>query len=81
MHDGRQKWRPLLHINSGMAKIEDHQEIEDRHAKILAAVQPLSRNFPSKNLTQIDHSYATRKSSLVLMLIPEWANTLSLIHI
>ena len=33
MHDGRQKWRPLLHINSGMAKIEDHQEIEDRHAK------------------------------------------------
>ena len=51
---GVRNWRPLLHINSGMAKIEDHQEIEDRHAKILAAVQPLSRNFPSKNLTQID---------------------------
>ena len=72
---GVRNWRPLFYINSGMAKIEDHQEIEDRHAKILAAVQPLSRNFPSKNLTQIDHSYATRKSSLVLMLIPEWANT------
>ena len=52
---GVRNWRPLLHINSGMAKIEDHQEIEDRHAKILAAVQPLSRNFPSKNLTQLEN--------------------------
>jgi len=54
---------------------EEHQEIEDRHKKILAAVQPLSRNIPSKNLTEVDSSYATRKSSIVLMLIPEWANT------
>jgi len=49
-------------------------ELPDRERNILETVKQFSRKVPRKNLTTVDHSYAVRKSSLVLMLIPEWAN-------
>lgn len=49
-------------------------DLPDRERKILEAVKPLSRQVPRKNLTVIDHSYAIRNSTLILMLVPEWAN-------
>lgn len=55
--------------------MDNYEDLDIRQRRILEAVAPLSRNVPRKNLTTIDNSYATRETSLILMLIPEWANT------
>lgn len=48
---------------------------DDKDTKMLRAVMPLARKVMRKNLTSINYDYATRKSSIVFVLIPEWANT------
>lgn len=47
----------------------------DKDVMMLEAFAPLARKVPRKNLTSISLDYATRKSSIVFVLIPEWANT------
>jgi hypothetical protein len=42
---------------------------------MLQAFAPYARKVPRKNLTTITVDYATGKSSIVFLLIPEWANT------
>lgn len=61
-----------MDINTDM---DNYEDLDIRQRKILEAVAPLSRKVSRKGLTTIDDSYATRESSLILMLIPEWANT------
>lgn len=52
-----------------------NEEPLDRESRMLQAFAPYARKVPRKNLTSINLDYATRKSSIVFVLIPEWANT------
>lgn len=47
----------------------------DRETRMLQALAPYARKVPRKTLTTVNIDYATRKSSIVFMLIPEWATT------
>ena len=44
-----------------------------RENRILEAMSKYSRKTPAKNLTTISTDYKTRETSVVLLLIPEWA--------
>lgn len=47
----------------------------DKDVLMLQAFAPLARKVPRKNLTDVDVVTSTRNSSIVFVLIPEWANT------
>jgi radical SAM superfamily enzyme YgiQ (UPF0313 family) len=60
--------------------MENNENIEsliplDRETRMLQAFAPYSRTVPRKTLTSVNIDYATRKSSIVFVLIPEWATT------
>lgn len=49
--------------------------VPDKDTLMLRSFADNAKKVARKNLTTIDYSYATRKSSIVFLLIPEWANT------
>lgn len=49
--------------------------LPDKETLMLQSFAANIKKVPRKNLTTIDYSYANRNSSIVFLLIPEWANT------
>lgn len=47
---------------------------DDRHQRMLQAITPWAKKLPQKNLTPVEVKPATRKTKLLLMLLPEWAH-------
>lgn len=47
---------------------------DDRHQRMLQAIAPWAKKIPQKNLTPVVVQPATRKTKLLLMLLPEWAH-------
>ena len=49
-------------------------EIADaKHLDMMKAIAPFAKNSVQKNVTNVDISYATRKTKLLMILMPEWA--------
>ena len=44
-----------------------------KHLNMLQAIAPYVKQSVQKNVTNVDISYATRKTKLLMILLPEWA--------
>jgi anaerobic magnesium-protoporphyrin IX monomethyl ester cyclase len=49
------------------------EESDDKHLNMLKAIAPYAKLTPQKNVTQVDMSYAIRKTKVMLVLLPQWA--------
>jgi hypothetical protein len=50
------------------------QPTGDRHLAMLRAIEPWAKPHAQKNLTPVEVKAATRRTKLLLMLLPEWAH-------
>jgi len=50
-----------------------YQEGMDKHLVTLAAIQKYAKPVEQKNVTTVNIEYATRKSKLMLVILPQWA--------
>ncbi len=61
----KKEWKP---------KDKPDPEIADlKHVNMLQAIAPYVKQQVQKNVTNVDISYATRKTKLLMILLPEWA--------
>lgn len=44
-----------------------------KHLVMMEAIAPYAKNSVQKNVTDVDVSYATRKTKILMILMPEWA--------
>jgi hypothetical protein len=63
-----------LHRKKSEAR-EIPNDANDRHLNMLKAISPYAKASVQKNVTDVSIDYATRKTKLVLVLLPEWAAT------
>lgn len=49
------------------------EEANDKHLNMLRAIAPYAKLTPQKNVTNVDITYAVRKTRLMLVLLPQWA--------
>ena len=52
---------------------EKPADLEDRHKAMLAAIAPYAKASVQKNVTDVTIDYASRKTKLMLVLMPEWS--------
>jgi radical SAM superfamily enzyme YgiQ (UPF0313 family) len=52
---------------------EKPADLEDRHKAMLAAIAPYAKASVQKNVTDVTIDYASRKTKLILVLMPEWS--------
>jgi len=51
----------------------DVVDLDDKHVKIMEAMLPFAKSTTQKNLTTVNIHASTRKSKVLLILLPEWA--------
>jgi len=68
----------VFNLNLHRKKSESREipnDANDRHLNMLKAISPYAKPSVQKNVTNVSIDYATRKTKLVLVLLPEWAAT------
>lgn len=50
------------------------QDYDEKHRLAMEAIMPYARAVPQSNLTPVDINYISRKTSIVFLLLPEWAH-------
>ena len=50
------------------------QDYDEKHRLTLEAIKPYARAVPQSNLTSINLNYVSRDTSVVFLLLPEWAH-------
>jgi len=58
----------------GKIQREQRDTTNDRHQAMLRAMEPWAKPQAQKNLTSVTVHHATRRTKLLLMLLPEWAH-------
>lgn len=61
----KEKWQPIEKPNIDIA--------DARHLSMMQAIAPYAKDKVQKNVTNLDISYSTRKTKLMMILMPEWA--------
>jgi hypothetical protein len=61
----------IRNLNPVKRKEEDFDE---KHRLTLEAIKPYARAVPQSNLTPVNIDYISRKTSIVFLLMPEWAH-------
>lgn len=67
---GWNKIYTLKKVNPKPIKEEDY---DAKHRLVLDALKPYARSKPQSNLTEVKIDYITRKTSIVFLILPEWA--------
>jgi hypothetical protein len=66
----------VFNLNPHRKKAEAREipdDANDRHLNMLKAIAPYAKPSVQKNVTDVSIDYSTRKTKLVLVLLPEWA--------
>lgn len=50
------------------------QDYDEKHRLAMEAIKPYARSVPQSNLTPVSIDYISRKTSIVFLLLPEWAH-------
>ena len=67
-------WQKIYALKESKPVAKLEEDYDAKHRKVLEALQPFARARPQGNLTQVEIIPATRNTSIVFMLLPEWAH-------
>jgi hypothetical protein len=67
-------WQKIYSLKETKPVAKTEEDYDAKHRRVLEALQPFARAKPQGNLTQVEITPATRATSIVFMLLPEWAH-------
>jgi hypothetical protein len=48
-------------------------DVDDKHQKVMDAILPYAKSRPQSNLTNVSFDYVSRNTSILFLLLPQWA--------
>lgn len=63
----------LFKLRVANPKARSSDEFDDKHTKMMAAILPYAKSNPQKNLSGVVTGDVIRKTSVMFMLMPQWA--------